>query len=264
MSFQNKIRGLGEIWQFDNRVWLAFTRIFFRRETLHVYRYKGLEILSDHAGGDANGAREVLLSPMYRRFLPKMDLTAPANVLDLGANNGGFSLLLLEQGVPLKKVVCVEFNPQTFARLHFNISRNMPCDAVPVNAALCGEIRAINIALGGGDTGDSIYSQNNDGTARQFTIEGRTLDDLCETYFGQESIDVCKMDVEGAEFEVFLGQSHSSISRCRYLIMEIHKVDGRRPEEIISVLEDLGLELQPTEPGADPTVYFFVNNKIDR
>src|SRR4051812_3008314 len=107
MSLANKIRGLKEVWAFDNRLWLIITKIFFRRENLQIYRYNGVEILVDHAGGDNNGAREVLTSPMYRRFLPQMKLDSPANVLDLGANNGGFPLLLHTSGIKLKKVVSV-------------------------------------------------------------------------------------------------------------------------------------------------------------
>ena len=69
--------------------WLVFS---LERERLQIYKFNGLEILTDHDAGDTNGAREVLTSPMYRRFLPKMRFEAPANILDLGANNGGFPL----------------------------------------------------------------------------------------------------------------------------------------------------------------------------
>lgn len=259
MSLQNKIRGLREVWQFENRLWLAFTKIFFRRETLHIYRYRGLEILNDHAGGDANGARDILLSPMYKRFLPRMKIDAPANVLDLGANNGGFPLLLLNQGVPLKKVVSVEFNPNTFVRLHFNLTRNLPCEAVPVNAAVCGESRAMDVSLGSGSSGDSIYGHDPASDGRNFRIQGRTLNELCETYFGGDVIDICKMDVEGAEYEVFSCPGHTSIARCRYLIIEIHNVEGHRADEVVNVIESFGLDRQPTDPGTDPFVHFFVN-----
>jgi FkbM family methyltransferase len=262
MILGNKIRGLKEVWAFDNRLWLAFTKLFFPKENLQVYRYDGIEILTDRDGGDANGAREILTSPMYRRFLPCLKLGGPANVLDLGANNGGFPLLLLASGIELKKVVSVEFNPQTFVRLHFNLTRNLACEVEPVNAALCGHERTINVSLGKGSVSDSIYRENRDSEGRSYAISGRTLDDFCETYFPKDTVDICKIDVEGAEFEVFLGPHHASISRCRYVIMEIHEEVDRRAEDIIAVLEKLGLERQPTEPTADQSVHFFVNRGI--
>jgi len=183
MSLQNKIRGLKEVWAFDNRLWLTLTKTLFRNENLQVYRYKGLDILIDHASGDSNGAREVLTSPMYRRFLSKMTFDGPANVLDLGANNGGFPLLLTTSGIELKKVVSVEFNPQTFTRLHFNLTRNLKCDVVPLNAALCGEEKLLELSLGSGSVSDSIYANSESPNTRVYKIQGLTLDNLCNTYF---------------------------------------------------------------------------------
>ena len=263
MSLANKIRGFKEVWAFDNRLWLAVTKTFFRRENLQIYRYNGVEILVDHAGGDNNGAREVLTSPMYRRFLPQMKLDSPANVLDLGANNGGFPLLLHTSGIMLKKVVSVEFNPRTFVRLHFNLMRNLPGEVIPINAALCGDDRVIEAFLGSGGVSDSIYDGSAEGGEVTDTIRGVTFDHLVDTYFRDEVIDICKIDVEGAEFEVFLLPEHERITRCRYLIMEIHERDGRRADEILPVIQDLGFVRKEQDAGADPTVYFFVNSKFE-
>jgi len=261
MSLQNKIRGLKEVWAFENRLWLTFTKLFFPRENLQVYRYQGMDILIDRAGGDANGARELLTSPMYRRFIPRMKFDKPANVLDLGANNGGFPLLLATCGVELKKVVSVEFNPQTYTRLRFNLTRNLECEVVPINAALCGDEKILKVALGSGSVSDSIYEDSNNAGGEAVSIQGMTFDQLYESQFKGEIIDVCKMDVEGAEFEVLLRPSHQMLRQCRYLIMEIHERGSRRAEEILPEIERLGLIRQELEPGADPTVHFFVNSQ---
>ncbi len=263
MSLGNKIRGLKEVWAFDNRLWLAFTKTFFRSENLQIYRYKGVEILVDHAGGDSNGAREVLTSPMYSRFLPRMKLDGPINVLDLGANNGGFPILLHTCGIKLKKLVSVEFNPRTFARLHFNLTRNLPGEVVPVNAALCGENRIIEVSLGNGGVSDSIYENTPNAEATPYTIRGMTLDDFCKTWFENEVIDICKIDVEGAEFEVFLEPHHKSLRQCRYVIMEIHERGARRADEILPVIKDLGFVRQEQDADADPTVHFFLNSQLN-
>jgi hypothetical protein len=53
-----------------------------------------MQFLTDHDAGDANGAREVITSGMYRDLLSELDLDGRINVLDLGGNNGGFPLLL--------------------------------------------------------------------------------------------------------------------------------------------------------------------------
>lgn len=264
MSLQSKVRGLKEVWQFDNRLWLTVSKTFFPQERLHIYRYKGLEILADHAAGDENGAREVLTSPMYRRFFPEMKFGGAINVLDLGANNGGFPLLLQTSGFALKKVVSVELNPKTFVRLRFNLERNLPGEVVALNAAVCGEDRQLEVALGEGGVSDSIYGDDaKDNGAPVCKIQGLTFDRICETYFADDVIDICKIDVEGAEFEVFLEPSHQRLRQCRYLIMEIHERGGRRADEILPAVERLGLIRQPTPADADQSVHFFVNSKFD-
>lgn len=263
MSVQTKIRGLREVWQFDNRWWLVLTKTFFAKEKLHIYRYKGLEVLIDHAAGDANGAREVLTSQMYRRFLPQIKCEGGLNILDLGANNGGFPLLFKAEGFSLKKVVSVELNPKTFSRLRFNLERNLDCEAVLINGAVCGEEKILEISLGEGSVSDSIYENVNAGGAKTYKLSGHTLDAICDAHFQNETIDVCKMDVEGAEFEVFQQGAYKSLERCKYLIMEIHERDGRTKEEILPVIESVGLVRQAAPADADPTVHFFINSRIN-
>lgn len=260
MSLATKLRGAKEVWQFDNRLWLLFTKTFFPREKLHIYRYKNLEVLTDHAAGDANGAREILTSPMYRRYLPQMKFDKPVNLLDLGANNGGFPLLLQTEGINLKKVVSVEFNPQTYSRLRFNLERNLDCQIAALNLAVCGESTTLEIKLGTGSVSNNIYEANVQGNSQTYQIKGETFDGICASHFSDEIIDLCKMDVEGAEFDVFRSSAHQNLTRCRYLIMEIHERPDRKADEILQILERLGFRLE-NQPGADQ-VYFFSNHLL--
>ncbi len=256
-----KVLGLREVWAFDNRSCLTFTKLLFPKENLLVYRYRGMDILTDRIGGDAHGARDLLTSPMYSRFFDQMRFSGPINVLDLGANNGGFPLLLSVSGIDLKKVVSVEFNPNTFVRLHFNLLRNLDCEVLPINAALCGEEQDIEMQFGSGGPSDSIYDNVQNSTGKVSKIKGITLDGFYDTYFKGEVIDICKIDVEGAEFDVFRGPSHESLKRCRYVIMEIHEHGERRKSEIVPVIENLGFTRQETELGADPWVHLFINSQ---
>ena len=124
MSLLNKINGVREIWKFDNRFEILRKRLFGNQSSIN-YRIGDLDFTVDHDAGDANGAREVIATDMYRQFFPFLDLAGPLNVLDIGANNGGFGLLLKYEQIAIKKYVGVEFNPATFMRLKFNIERNI-------------------------------------------------------------------------------------------------------------------------------------------
>jgi FkbM family methyltransferase len=240
MGLSNKLNGIKEIWQFDNRWQLLLTRLFFSKEKINFYRYKGLEILIDHSAGDANGAREVLTSPMYRQYLAQMDLPGELNVLDIGSNNGGFPLLLRSEGLRMKKLACVEMNPRTFSRLRFNIERNFDCELNLVNGAVCGHRQTLEVQLGEGSAGDSLYEKKANG--RTWEIQGYTFDEIFRESFGEETVDLCKIDIEGAEFEIFTNSGHDLITKCRYLLMEIHEKRGEFREAIRSKLSESGFK----------------------
>lgn len=264
MSLGTKIRGLREVLSFDNRLWLALTKTLFRGENLHIYRYKGIDILADHRAGDANGFRDVLTSKMYRRFLEKMKFDAPINILDIGANTGGFPLLLFTSGLSLKKVVSIELHPETFLRLHFNLHHNLTCESIAVNAAVCGSSKNIEVKLGPGSVSESIYSNSDENGAKAYEIFGYSLDEIYSKYFQDEVIDVCKIDIEGAEFEIFVEPHHKSLQHCRYLIIEIHEQGSQTTDQLLPIITSLGFVHFPPSSDADQAVHFFENRRLQR
>jgi FkbM family methyltransferase len=258
MSIRSKIDGLKAVWRFDNRWPLIFNKLVFPGESLHIYRAAGIEFLNDHSAGDANGARDVIFSPMYLRLLGKMKLNDQLNILDLGANNGGFPLMLRANGYEIHKAVCVELNPSTSSRLRFNLERNFNGKAVTVNAAVCGRDQIIEISLGAGSTSDNIYGSEGKGSrGKLYQLPGRTFDNIYQEFFGREAVDICKIDIEGAEFEIFRSDSASSIARCRYVVIEIHDMPGTSPREILERMSSCGFGL--IDGPSEESVYLFAN-----
>ncbi|MDW8466738.1 MAG: FkbM family methyltransferase [Chloroherpetonaceae bacterium] len=211
MALSDKLDGLKSIWKFDNRWQLLLSRLLFRKNGLNVYCLDEMKILIDHSAGDESGTRHVLVSPMYQQFLAKMTFPNSINVLDLGGNGGGFALMLQHRKIPLKKVVAVEFNPYTHSRMTFNLRQNLECEFVALNAAVCGEAKSLCLQLGRGGTSDNIYNPVNRRQGKVMMIQGITIDELYETYFRGETIDLCKMDIEGAEHEVFAYPHHNAM-----------------------------------------------------
>lgn len=266
MSLKSKVDGIKQIWQFDNRWHLLLTRAFFSDESLNIYKYKNLEFVTDHVNGEANGAREILTSQMYKQFLPHLKFEKPINVLDIGANNGGFPLLLKSENFKLKKLACVELNPKTFSRMKFNIERNIDCDFRPVNAAVCGSDSTLELALGDGGTSENIYGENAGNGDQKLKIEGKTFDTLYAEIFGDEAVDICKLDIEGAEFDVFRSNEYQKIKNCKFLLMEIHHENFRQRSEIINLLEKINfIELNDkniSDSDEDHYVHIFANRRF--
>jgi len=263
MSLATKIEGFQSILQFDNRWQLIAQRILFSRTRLHVYRRGSVEILIDHASGDACGLRDCFTSQMYRQFLPAMSLRSPLRVLDLGSHIGAFPLMLKDCGYEVGELLGVELNPVTYSRMKFNIERNLgQAHCTLINAGIAGESGEITLPLGSGSTSDSIYKRTGAAGAVTRKIRLITVDQaLEEAGFGDKMIDLCKLDIEGAEYDVLSKPGHSGLGRCRFLLTEIHRVEGRDPNEAKQALASLGFVEVPAPGEPCPDVFCYRNER---
>lgn len=245
-SLSSAWQGFRDVLRFDNRMQLLLNRSLFRHTGLTVYKMQGREFVVDHGAGDQNGTRACIVSDMYRRFLDRMSFPRPAVVLDLGANGGGFPLMLALHGIPITKVVSIELNPNTFARMQMNITNNLEESEVKtINAAVCGEARTFEVTLGRGSTSDSVTKAQVqfNGRGKPYQIPGITLDDIWHNWFDKNAtVDICKMDIEGSEYEIFFSDTHHFAKRFRYLILEIHPNPQRSKQDVIQAIEGLGFK----------------------
>jgi FkbM family methyltransferase len=223
MPLMQKLGAAGVFFKFDNWPMLLLGRTFDRRTGLVTYRKDGLEILIDHRGGDQNGTRSCLVSDMYRRHLAGMLGEGPVRVLDIGANGGGFPLMLLLEGFDVEQAVCVEMNPPTYLRLMVNLATNLGSRATGINAAVCGVAnQEILLQPSRGSTGLSMHAHRADASASHVSVPTTTLAALCDEYFSDQPIDICKIDIEGAEFEALAATPDTVLSKIRNLIIEFH------------------------------------------
>ena len=240
MSISTRLTGFRDILAFDNWPILMLQRMFDRNTGLVVYRKNQLEFVVDHKGGDENGTRLCLTSDMYRKYLSSFSLPNQVRVLDLGANGGGFPLMLRAQGILIGRVVCVEMNPPVAGRLKLNLAMNFGSVAIAVNAAVCDTSNRREIALKSsrGGTSTSLLHDQADGTSASDSVATISLATLSEKYFNNELIDICKVDIEGAEYEAFESSADTVLRTIRYLIIELH--DPSRSPLFTERLSSLG------------------------
>ncbi len=240
MSIGNNLRGLRAILTFDNWPALVLGRLFDRRTGLKVYRKDGMEILIDHLGGDCNGTRACLTTDMYSRYLPALAIRRPVRVLDLGANGGGFLLMLKLAGVEVARGVCVEMNPNVFERLEFNMARNLGPAVAALNAAVCSLPLNSELLLkpSRGGTGEGLSTQTADTGCPHVAVRTTTLAALFDRYFDGGPVDICKIDVEGAEYEIFDSSPDDLLRRIGFLVIEFHNLS--RTPTVVERLRGLG------------------------
>ncbi|WP_459650160.1 FkbM family methyltransferase [Kitasatospora sp. Ki12] len=92
-------------------------------------------------------------------------------------------------------------------------------------------------------TGDELVDELVDARmdSEQFTCRLRTLSEIIDEE-GIDHIDLLKVDVENAEYEVLKGIDRRHWSRIRQLVVELHDVDGRLAE-VEGLLTSLGFEV---------------------
>jgi FkbM family methyltransferase len=255
MTNKQRMSGLRVILAFDNWPAVLFSRLFDRRTGFVAYRKNGFDILVDHRGGDENGTRTCIATDMYLKYLPFFVLNKPARVLDLGANGGGFPLMLKIAGIELVKVVSVEMNPMTFARLQLNLSTNLGTKAVAINAAVSGVTEETEIALKPtrGDVSNSMYSGRAESSADQVCVRTTTLQKLYDQFFEKELLDICKVDIESAEYDMFASTPDELLLKIRHLVIEFH--DPARTPAALERLGALGFKELGVQDGARTYTY---------
>jgi FkbM family methyltransferase len=139
-------------------------------------------------------------------------------ILDVGANRGAFTAAF--RGRFGGEAIFVEANPALAADLEPTPKGRVLNYAV----ASTNGPTAFNIARN--DEGSSLLSLPDSSpfdctVDRTMTVEGRTLDAIL-TEVGEPSIDVLKMDIEGAELDILADLTESVARRVAQLTVEFH------------------------------------------
>lgn len=122
-------------------------------------------------------------------------------VIDLGANVGFYTLLAARLVGESGKVYAFEPDPKTYKLLTRNIELNQYSNVIPVKKAINNEVGTAKFYLSPEPGADTLYREKNH--RRYIEVETDTLDHFFQGK--DQTIDVIKMDVEGAEMAALIG-----------------------------------------------------------
>jgi FkbM family methyltransferase len=145
-------------------------------------------------------------------------------ILDIGANVGAFSLWLAQQ-CPTARVFAVEPSADNFAELARNLA-GWPHQVSTMRLAIGGREGQAVISDGGRRSVDHRVEPLVAVPSGADSFELVTLQRLLELV-GADRVDLLKMDIEGAEFDVFEQVSQDTLKQIRRLAIEYH--DNIRP-----------------------------------
>jgi FkbM family methyltransferase len=192
-------------------------------------------------------ARQVLFRGEYESLIQMISrlegLASIKSIVDAGANVG-FATIYLLGHCPAATCYSIEPEAKNFEALLENIRVNDFQNVFPIKAALWGVNEYVGLSRDFRDGADwSVQARRQEGSDGQGLVRGVTLHQLIEELCLPQ-VDVLKVDIEGAEAEVFSTRAapEKFLSKVKFLAMEIHEEMGRK-EEILNMLAENGFEM---------------------
>ena len=184
---------------------------------------------------------EEIFNDNYKMFEKEIDIRPGDIILDIGANEGIFAVLMGKM-FPEAQIFAYEPVPRTFDTLLLNIQHN---EAYNVNAYQFGvggpgvslAVLIVSKDFSGGSTAWCTYNSEHHDMVNVHLV---TLDSIFERH-AIERCRLLKMDIEGMEYDALYPTS--MLPRVDFMVMEVHmnaRLDykGRRPEGLTQWVSD--------------------------
>lgn len=180
--------------------------------------------------------------PLTKYFINQIK---PGNtIIDVGTNVGYFTILAAKLVGSQGKVIGYEANPNLLPFVQDNIAMNWLTNQTKLkNIAIYSEKTTLNFHLSEkfhGDSSTQIRSQNENVNDRYTTInvDANSLDNELK---GINSIDLLKLDIEGGEYNAFLGMIELLKNRkIKRIVFEWNKIMlGDTANKFIELIEEI-------------------------
>ncbi|MCF8262469.1 MAG: FkbM family methyltransferase [Melioribacteraceae bacterium] len=152
-------------------------------------------------------------------------------IIDCGANVG-LSSIYFSRLYPTATIYAFEADPEIFKFLQSNLSTNKCSNIEAINKAVWKEDGEISLSTEGADGASVVYNE------KSIKIPSIRFSDYLSKF---ENIDMIKMDIEGAEYDVLM-DCKDELAKTQNLFIEYHshKNDNQKLGDVLKLLEDLG------------------------
>lgn len=205
-------------------IWYSIFYGSKKRFISRTFRINGLKIFTPDSLSFIWQYKEIFADESY-----KFQTNSQTPVIYDCGSNIGTSCLYFSLNYPNSIIKAFEADPNIAKILNENLLRNNIQNIEVNNKAVWINDDGVEMSLEGAD-GGSIFSDTN-----QVKIPSVRLKDIIEK---ESNIDLLKIDIEGAEYEV-LKDCYSSLQKVKNIIIEFHSYvnSDQKLSEILEILE---------------------------
>ncbi|TSC84133.1 MAG: FkbM family methyltransferase [Parcubacteria group bacterium Gr01-1014_17] len=204
---------------------------------------------------DSGEANEIILGEQYSPYETEIfrSLVNPGmTIADIGAHIGYFTIMAADLVGPSGRVYAFEPDPKNFALLSRSISANQFVNVVSENKAVSNKAGIETLFLDRSNLGNMSFSRQNipaDSSGGNVSVPTVTLDE----YFSGLSLDIIKIDVQGAEGRVF-ECSKDTLHKVQFVLAEFWPFGlrnvGTDPRAFLEMFVRAGFSLYLLNEGA--------------
>jgi len=203
---------------------LFLIRSKFKKNKLENIRVNGIKssLMLSNYGPDVMTLFKIFYAEEYN-----IDLKQPPSfIIDCGANIG-LSAVFFANKYPSASIIAIEPDSHNFSYLKKN-TVNYP-NVICLNNAVWSSNSTIKVVdVGEGNWGLQTFAAEKEDLN---TIESITIDQILDDY-KQEKIDLLKIDIEGAEKELFSVNYQKWLHKTKLIAIELHEKPGSNVSEI--------------------------------
>jgi FkbM family methyltransferase len=224
----------------------------FARREMTLRLRNGYVVTIPNADGARYPVYEIFADDAYGLDALTRGVDDDAAVLDVGGQVGCFALAVA-RALPGASIHVYEASPTSASYAQRNMEDNGLAGRVTVHAAALSDSRGEFSLVDNGDASVLNGITAPAGSGREVVVPAVTFDDaVAEVRAAGGRVQVVKMDVEGAEYDVVLASSPESWSDVRAAAVEYHPVEGHGLEELLDFLSGVGLRPYHHEEGSEP------------
>ena len=173
--------------------------------------------------------------------------------LDIGAHIGKYSVRAGTKIGKEGKIIAIEPNKNNFELLVQNLKLNQVKNCIPLNIAAYIKDSEIQLFIGPESVQHSIKENSGRGSKK---VKARALDNVLKE-LKIDKLDLIKIDVEGAEYEVIKGLEKTLTNQSPKLFLEILKTDQQKVLDYIYTLGYKKEVLYQLSSFKDGLMYYF-------